>query len=636
MRKRLSINKLLQAVTGLMAISLVAGLAILAGVAYERLRTAERVLATADISRDLFMALQDLMVERGTVNTALAAPKVVDAVTKDLVTALRKHSDASLNAAFAKLAKAHLDGTATAVAEIRAGHDRIVELRQKADDAIQLPLDQRPVPLGPKWVADGGKLVDAIANLSEVLSSEIVQADPFIAEMMKMKQLAWAVRDAVGLDRLLIGQAIVKQSLPPEMRQQLIELTARGDAAWKLVESDVRLQKIPSALREAIATADRLYFHETRARRQQIIDALVAKKPTGAAGAQWIGIPNRDLEPIINVANTAFDLTMQHARAEADTAQRSFLLAVMLMLFFLGFGVYGTGLVIRRVARPMATITAAVRAVAAGDLAGSIPFEARDDEIGDLARALAVFRANAVAKEQMEGELVRKERLSAVGKLTATVAHELRNPLAAIRNSAYMLREMVGGTGALERPVTRIERSVARCENIIGDLLNFTRLRELSRASVVVDDWLGEVLGEQKLPEGIDLSRQLAAPGRRIDIDAERMRQVVINLVENAAQALIAQADTTRERRINVATRVDGGFFEIAIEDTGPGMSQEILAKVFEPLFSTKASGTGLGLPTVRQIVEQHGGTVTLTSEPDQGTVALIRLPLAAAETIAA
>jgi len=132
------------------------------------------------------------------------------------------------------------------------------------------------------------------------------------------------------------------------------------------------------------------------------------------------------------------------------------------------------------------------------------------------------------------------------------------------------------------------------------------------------------------------LSRQLAAPGRKIDFDADRMRQVIINLVDNAAQALIEQADRARERRITVATRATDEFFEIAIEDTGPGMTSEIMAKVFEPLFSTKASGTGLGLPMVKQIVEQHDGTVTLTSVPDKGTVALIRLPHHATAEIAA
>jgi len=226
-----------------------------------------------------------------------------------------------------------------------------------------------------------------------------------------------------------------------------------------------------------------------------------------------------------------------------------------------------------------------------------------------------------------------------VGQLTATVAHELRNPLSSIRNCAYTLREMVGGSAGLERPVARIERSITRCDRIIADLLDFTRMRELQLSSIALDDWLAELLAEQKLPDGIALVRNFAAPGRQLDFDGDRMRQVIVNLIENAAQAMDSQAEadpSSRERRITVSTRASGEFFDIAIEDTGPGMSAEVLAKVFEPLFSTKAFGTGLGLPTVKQIVEQHGGTVTISSEEGKGTSVRIRLPLAVPAAIAA
>jgi signal transduction histidine kinase len=636
MSKRLSISLLLQAITGLMAIALVVSFAIVAGDAYKRMQTAERVLITADVSRDLFMAMQNLMVERGTLNTALAIPPVIDGMTAGTVTTLRAQSELALNSALAKLSSANLAGTGPAVTAIRENHDRFAELRRQADVAVQKPLDQRPPGLGATWVTDGGRLVDSINALSDVLSSDVIHADTFIAEMMKIKQLAWTMRDAAGLDRLLIGEAVAKQSLPPETRQLILELTGRVDTAWKLITDDARLQEVPTALQETIATAQRLYFGDVRADHKLIVDALIAGKPTGAAGAVWIGIPNRSLEPLINIANTAFDLTAAHAKAEVEAAQRHFLLSIALMLFFIGFGLFATGLVNRRIVRPMAMITAAVRSVAAGDLTTGIPFKLRRDELGDLARALAVFRDNAFAKQRIEGELVRKERLSALGHLTATVAHELRNPLSAIRNAAYVLRDLIGGSGVLERPVARIERNVARCERIIADLLDFTRIRDLQRASIVADEWLGGVLDEQKIPDGITLVRQLAAPGRQIAFDGERMRQVVINLVENAAQALTGQESEAGDRRIIVATLAADAFFEIAIRDTGPGIPAEILVKAFEPLFTTKATGTGLGLPTVKQIVEQHGGGVTITSELGAGTLVTVRLPYGTAREIAA
>ena len=636
MVKHLSISALLRAVTGLMALALVIAFGVFAGNAFQHLRTAERVLITADISRDLFVALQNLLVERGTVNSSLATPKPIDAVTADTLEALRTQAEEALDRALAKLATAQLDRTGAAISEIRDNRARVEELRVQAAAALVKPLDQRAAALTATWMEASTKLIASLDALSETLSGDIAEADPFIAEMMKIKQLAWAVRSAAGFDRLLLGQAIAKQRFPAAMREQTLALTGQIDGAWKLIENDMRLSSTPPALRDAVDTANAQYFGTVRAERKLIIDALSSARAPGAANAQQLAIPNRDLEPLLAVANTAFDLTGAHAVEEANAAQRVFVMALLLMLFFLGFGLFVIFLLIRRVTRPMAQITAAVGAVSAGDLDHGIPFAGRDDEIGDLARALEVFRDNARDKLRMEDELIRKERLSAVGKLTATVAHELRNPLSAIRNAAYVLREMVGGAGAMERPIARIERSIARCDRIVGDLLNFTRVKELQRAPVRAGAWIEEVLGEQKLPEGVELVHKLSASDREIDLDSDRMRQVLINLIDNAAQAMHESAGHTGERRITVQTRESDAYLEIVVEDTGPGISSEILAKVFEPLFSTKPAGTGLGLPTVKQIVEQHGGTVVITSEVGKGTRVAIRLPHRPPATIAA
>jgi signal transduction histidine kinase len=633
MTNRLSIGVLLQAVTGLMAVALVAGFATVAGVAYERKQTAERVHVTADVSRDLFLAMQNLMVERGTVNTALAMPQIIDAVTTDTVAALRGQSEQALNSALAKLAKAQLVGTAPSIAAIRANHERLAERRRQADAAVLQPLGERPRALGATWVADGGNLVDSINALSDLLSSDVVHASAFIAEMMKIKQLAWTMRDAAGLDRLMIGAAVVKQSLPLADRRQILVLGGRVDAAWKLIEDDARLQSLPPALDDAIATARRIYFGAVRDNHKLIVDALAAGKPTGAAGAQWIAIPNRDLEPLINVANTAFDQTEIRASAEAAAAQYYLDLAVALTLFFAGFGLFATGLVNRRVVRPMATVTGAVRLVAAGVLETAIPFERRNDELGDLARALAVFRDNAVAKQRMEGELIRSERLSALGQLTATMAHELRNPLSAIRNTIFAVKEMASHHGVdLERPILRINRSVARCDRIINDLLDYTRARDVRLRNLEPDPWIEEVLSEQDMPAGIELQRSLDADCM-VAVDPERMRRVLINLIDNAAQAMPEDASV---RKITVKTTIEEDHFVLTVADTGEGIAPEVLPKVFEPLFSTKSFGTGLGLPIVKQIVEQHDGTIGITSEVGKGTQVAIRLPHSAVRRIAA
>lgn len=232
-----------------------------------------------------------------------------------------------------------------------------------------------------------------------------------------------------------------------------------------------------------------------------------------------------------------------------------------------------------------------------------------------------------VALKTAQSELVRKERLSALGQLTATMAHELRNPLSAIRNTLFAVKETAATSGLnLERPLGRVERSVERCDRIINDLLDYTRIKELHCSVLSPDPWIDEVLDEQHLPADITLVRQLGADCL-VKIDTERMRRVLINLVENAAHAI---AEAGNERRITVSTTRIADAFEFAIEDTGSGIPKDILPKVFEPLFSTKSFGTGLGLPMVKQIVEQHGGTIAIASDVGRGTRVTVRLQTAA------
>ena len=205
-----------------------------------------------------------------------------------------------------------------------------------------------------------------------------------------------------------------------------------------------------------------------------------------------------------------------------------------------------------------------------------------------------------------------------------------------IRNTIYMIKDAAGGQdSALDRPIARMERSIARCDRIVEELLDYTRVRDLHCVSIAADRWLDDVLAECELPESVALVRKLAAPSCRLSADPDRLRQVVVNLIENAAQAM-KELDPAKERLIIVSSRTKDDAFEFSIEDTGPGIPHEYLAKIFEPLFTTKSFGTGLGLPIVKQIVERHGGAVEIASEPGRGTVVVVRLPRVAAKEMAA
>ena len=233
---------------------------------------------------------------------------------------------------------------------------------------------------------------------------------------------------------------------------------------------------------------------------------------------------------------------------------------------------------------------------------------------------------------ESQAELLRTERLAAIGQVTATVGHELRNPLGSIRTALAVVRRLARDeqNPMMKESLEISERGIARCSAIIMDLLDFTRLRQLNRQPTAIDHWLRTVVDEHDLPEPVRLQLELKA-GIEMPLDRELLRRVVINVIDNACHAMDGNGPSgERALLLTVGARVNGERLEIAVRDTGHGMAPEVAAKVFEPLYSTKSFGVGLGLPMVKQIMEQHRGGVDITSQEERGTEVVLWLPLAA------
>lgn len=252
-----------------------------------------------------------------------------------------------------------------------------------------------------------------------------------------------------------------------------------------------------------------------------------------------------------------------------------------------------------------------------------------------IARAEAEKAEAERARAAAEAELLRQERLSLLGQLTASLAHELRNPLSTIRNTIYAVGESARAHGLdIARQMQRVHRTIDRCDGIIGDLLDYASARDMVASPIRLDPWLGELLDDQKVPAPIALERRLGAPGAVVAIDPDRLRCAIAKIFENARQVL-TETPELAERRIIVSTTL-GQRVEIAIADTGPGIAADIAPRVFDPLFSTRAFGTGLGLATAKQIVELHGGDIVIGRGLEGGARVAIRLPLVAARSNAA
>jgi len=230
-----------------------------------------------------------------------------------------------------------------------------------------------------------------------------------------------------------------------------------------------------------------------------------------------------------------------------------------------------------------------------------------------------------------QNELVRKERLATLGQLTATVSHELRNPLGAMRPSLYLVqRASDQDDEKVQRALERLDRNISRCDRIIDELLDFTRITVLERNDVLIDDWVQQVLEEQMVPAGINVIRDFGLKDASAQVDTNRLRRALINVIENGIQAMQDEnlpADKKAAGELTIYTRDLGQAFEIGIRDTGVGIPENVLPHIFEPLYSTKGFGVGLGMPTVQQIVNQHGGIINVDTVPGEGTTVRMTLP---------
>ena len=223
---------------------------------------------------------------------------------------------------------------------------------------------------------------------------------------------------------------------------------------------------------------------------------------------------------------------------------------------------------------------------------------------------------------EVQEDLVRKERLVVLGQLAGGVAHQIRNPLAAIMNAAYVLRRHLnpGQHPNVEDAIRIIHDEVRHANVIITGLLDYARVRTPDRHPAAMNELLERVLAAEWIPPSIEVVREIEEVPMLV-VDADQLHGAVFNLVRNAVEAM-PDGGTLR-----VAMRPDGEQILIAVTDTGAGLSPQVRSHLFEPLHSTKPMGIGLGLVTARTFVEAHGGRITHVDVPT-GARFEIRLPL--------
>jgi PAS domain S-box-containing protein len=253
----------------------------------------------------------------------------------------------------------------------------------------------------------------------------------------------------------------------------------------------------------------------------------------------------------------------------------------------------------------------------------------------ELQRRATELEATLAELREAQDRLVRSERLAAIGEMATSVAHELRNPLNTIRVSTFFVRQKLAQADApVRESLERIEKQVVASDKIIHDLLAFARVRPPNLCPTDVNQLVQAALEGSAVPREVTVVTCLANKLPSVPLDAHQMERVLLNLITNAVQAMTlaqldrAPAETPPGRQLEVRAWEEEKTVLVSVADTGVGIPSENLARIFEPLFTTKARGTGLGLAICRRIVEAHGGDIEVESRVGKGSTFTVRLPV--------
>ncbi len=339
-------------------------------------------------------------------------------------------------------------------------------------------------------------------------------------------------------------------------------------------------------------------------------------------------------------------------QASDDMLRRTWRMMLFVSVFVLFLG-YAVSLVI---SQPIQALREAAIKLGEGDFDYLPDLSMPNDEIGELAHtfmqmseSLKIKTAEIMsAKTELErlnrslenrveartrelksaqDELIKKERLAAIGQMASVVGHEIRNPLAVINNSIYFIKVKTTAQPNPEAKVIKhiaiIESEIRQANGIIDEILGFARTRELNPKPTHLNSYLDDLTMSFPVPPHIELVKMLAPENPTVNVDTDELSQALRNLIKNGIEVMPERGKVYVRSEV-----VDSGTVRIDVEDTGPGIPKEALDKIFAPFFTTKARGTGLGLAVVKKVVERHKGRVEVASVVGQGTCFKVFLPI--------
>ncbi len=388
-------------------------------------------------------------------------------------------------------------------------------------------------------------------------------------------------------------------------------------------EADTHLSSLTPEFRQPVVKRHGISLNADLKRYREILDTIFLEEQSGS-----VDNPQDKATTLRKVGQKL----VEHSQAISRFERASILsinnkLRTTLILSMIAIAVVIFTLVVfvtSSILRPLRQVQTATKHIALGTFV-PLPVKNAHDEIQQVFVALNSM-VEQLAKRQVQ--LVQAQKLSSIGTLTSGIAHQLNNPLNNISTSCQILMEDYKPTNELAiKMMHNIEQETLRSRDIVKGLLEFSREREYSPAPFPLDKVVSSAvrLVSSHVPSNISVKVNIPTD-IQLQVDHQRMQEVFINLIINAVQAI-----TPKKGNITIDATEENDHALVTLKDTGAGISQEILNRIFDPFFSTKevGQGTGLGLYLVYGIIKKHQGNIRVESTPGSGTTFFIRLPLA-------
>jgi len=371
----------------------------------QKLRESAHVTQVAEAGREVFVALQNTRTQRGPTRVALEANALAsDAFLGMLVTARQKADPAAAHVVELCRAIDCTSGHSEIAASLPRSIERLGVLRKEVDAALRMPLEQRRSGLSSEYNAAATEVIDRLEKMSVALGEAVRMADTTTAELMAIKQAAWLARDGIGLERTTLAEARSKGELTPALDRKLADLRGRALVNWSVLNELLARPGAPGTLVALTNTAKDVTFGSYEQVRKAAYDDVAAKQAPRISNDELDRLGNEGLDALTAIPNAAMSMAQKHAQARHGAALTSLLGQTGLLGVALVLAIAGFVIVRWRVVGPIAGMTGVMRRLAGGDLTVQVAGANRRDEVGEMAKAVQVFKDGLIHVAALEEE----------------------------------------------------------------------------------------------------------------------------------------------------------------------------------------------------------------------------------------